>query len=266
VSAAVDNWRLYQEAQLAVRVRDEFLSIASHELKTPLTPLKIQTQQLLRLMIKSPLDRLEPERVERMLRTSNRQIERLSKLIDDLLDISRINTGRLQLNPEDFDLMDILQDVKQRFSSQLVSAGCELAIEGPERLPVHLDLFRIEQVIVNLLTNAMKYGPGKPIEVVVRKEAKGFSLSVKDTGIGIAAEDLKRIFLRFERAVSSTHFGGLGLGLYIVTQILEAHGGSISVSSELSQGSTFRVNLPFRAEYPQIKPAEAPPPLSMMAT
>jgi signal transduction histidine kinase/CheY-like chemotaxis protein len=264
IASSVDNWRLYQEAELAIRVRDEFLSIASHELKTPLTPLKIQTQQLLRLMCEEPLQNLDPVRIEKMLTTSNRQIERLSKLIDDLLDISRINTGKLQLNLEHFDLMEMIGDIRQRFASQLSSSGCELVVHGPGALPVYLDLFRIEQVVVNLLTNAMKYGPGQPIEISISRAGDFFSMAVKDGGIGIAAEDQKRIFLRFERAVSSTHFGGLGLGLYIVTQILEAHGGGISVSSEEKRGSVFRVELPMAAKIPASRLSQTPAPASVV--
>jgi signal transduction histidine kinase len=260
----VDNWRLYQEAEAAIRVRDEFLSIASHELKTPLTPLKIQTQQLLRLMCKEPLQNMDPVRIEKMLTTSNRQIERLSKLIDDLLDISRINTGKLQLNLEHFDLMEMIGDIKQRFGSQLATSGCELIVHGPSELPVYLDIFRIEQVVVNLLTNSMKYGPGRPIEISIDRAGDFFSLAVKDGGIGIAAEDQKRIFLRFERAVSSTHFGGLGLGLYIVTQILEAHGGSISVSSEIKRGSVFRVDLPVEAKVSAPRSSQSSVPTSVV--
>lgn len=260
IAASADNWRLYKEAQTAISIRDEFLSIASHELKTPLTPLKIQTQQLLRLLKKDSLQNLDPEKMERMLLTSNRQIERLSKLIDDLLDISRISMGKLHLQLEDFNLMEMIADVAQRFSGQLASAGCQLLIKGPgdaagdapddapddaqNEVMVHWDLFRMEQVLVNLLTNAMKYGPGQPIEIRVESRGGEVTLAVKDNGIGVAPADQARIFQRFERAVSGTHFGGLGLGLYIVTQILEAHGGTISVRSQLREGAIFSVKLP----------------------
>lgn len=247
IASAIDNAGLYREAQKAVRMRDEFLSIASHELKTPLTPLKIQTQQLLRLISKDSLSTVEPARVSRMLEISNRQIERLNKLIEDLLDISRISTGKMGLRVEEFDLMELLHDMNQRFSGHLAAAGCEMKIDGPESVRVRWDSFRVEQVLVNLLTNATKYAPGKPVEFTVKTVPEGVTIEVRDYGMGIAEADQKRIFQRFERAVSGTHFGGLGLGLYISTQIAEAHGGHLWVESALGVGSTFHLQMPWEA-------------------
>ncbi|RYZ95962.1 MAG: sensor histidine kinase, partial [Proteobacteria bacterium] len=244
IASSLDNATLYRDAQKAVRMRDEFLSIASHELKTPLTPLKIQTQQLLRLIARDSLASVDPARVNRMLEISNRQIERLNKLIEDLLDISRISTGKMGLRIEEFDIMELLEDMAQRFSGHLASAGCELNLSGPPCVKVHWDSFRIEQILVNLLTNATKYAPNKPVACTVSVSREGVQISVRDQGMGIAHEDQDRIFGRFERAVSGTHFGGLGLGLYISTQIAEAHAGRLWVESELGAGSVFHLELP----------------------
>lgn len=245
-AAAIDNANLYKQAQDAIRARDEFLSIASHELKTPLTPLKIQTQSLMRTLTTTSLADVKPERITKMLQSSDRQLARLAKLIDDLLDISRINIGRLNLNFEEFDVCELIVDVVDRFKDQLAATKCEVRFEIVAPITVVWDRFRVEQVIVNLLTNAMKYGPGKPIEITLAERGGVVKLAVKDNGIGIAKEDQQRIFGRFERAVSGNNFGGLGLGLYIVTQILAAHNGQITVESELGAGSTFTVELPIR--------------------
>jgi PAS domain S-box-containing protein len=243
-SAAIDNANLYKQAQSAIRARDEFLSIASHELRTPLTPLKLQTQGLMRTLKSKSLTEVKPEKITKMLETSDRQISRLSKLIDDLLDLSRISIGRLSLSLDDFDFPDLVRETVERFHQQLADANCDLVLDCPDKLTVHWDRFRIEQVIINLLVNAIKYGPGKPIHVKVEEVGTCVRFSVRDGGIGIAPEDQLRIFGRFERAVSGTHFGGLGLGLYIVTQILSAHGGKIGVTSRLGAGSTFKVEIP----------------------
>lgn len=244
VASALENAGLYFKAEAAIRLRDEFLSIASHELRTPLTPLKIRVQQMQRLLDSRGQDDIPAEQLNKTVQTCHRQIERLSKLIEDLLDISRISRGKLSLYPEDFDFAELIRDILTRFSGQLESAGCVVTAHLDSPLAVHLDLSRTEQVIVNLLTNAIKYAPAKPIEITARAMGDEVEFTVQDHGIGIAEEDQARIFQRFERAVSSNHFGGLGLGLYIVSQILTASGGRISVSSKPSEGATFVVRMP----------------------
>lgn len=242
VGVALENSRLFQEAQSAIKIRDEFLSIASHELKTPLTPLKLQIQQLQRMLSQNQI--VEPDRMKRLLSTSNRQISRLSKLIEELLDISRLSRGQLQLELDEFCLSELIEDVAQRFGRQLEEAGCEMQLKLEKDLKVNWDLFRIEQVIVNLLTNAIKYASQKPVVIEAKRDGEDVLILVKDHGIGIAAEDQQRIFKRFERAVSKDHFGGMGLGLYIVSQILQLHNGTISVESELGHGALFQVRIP----------------------
>jgi PAS domain S-box-containing protein len=247
-ASAIDNAFLYQEAQKAIRTRDEFLSIASHELKTPITPLKIQIQGLMRIFKSGELTVLGKDRLRRMLESSERQLRRLTRLIDDLLDISRIDMGRLALSYQPFDLAELAHEVLERFSDQLQAAQCSVRLELESRLTVNWDRFRIEKVIINLLTNAMKYGQGSEIQISSWQEGNFAYFQVRDQGIGIASEDLNRIFERFERAVSGSHYGGLGLGLYIVRQVVAAHQGSVSVQSELGQGSTFTVAIPFRPD------------------
>jgi PAS domain S-box-containing protein len=234
------------EAEAGLRARDEFLSIASHELKTPLTPLQLQVQLLVHSLRTGGLASVPPERLGAMLESAERQSKRFAALIEDLLDVSRVAAGRLELEPEAVDLAEVARGVAARFELELTRSGSSLtlALDGP--VVGHWDRLRLEQVVTNLLSNAVKYGAGGPIEVRVEGEGGLARLVVRDRGIGIAAEDQGRIFGRFERAASSRHYGGLGMGLYITRQIVEAHGGSVRVASAPGAGSTFTVELPRR--------------------
>jgi PAS domain S-box-containing protein len=241
---AVENARLYADTQDAVRVREEFLSIAGHELKTPLTALKLQLGGLLRLMQR-------PAEVDRAstlarLEVTVRQSDRLEKLINQLLDVSRIAAGRLSLDREDMDLGVLAREVASRFADEAARAGSTLAVATEPPLIGRWDRVRMEQVVANLISNAIKYGRSQPIEVRVYAAGDDVGLEVRDHGIGIAPEHQARVFGRFERAVSDRHFGGLGLGLWIVRQVIESHGGVISVDSAPDQGSRFVVVLPRR--------------------
>ena len=242
-SAAIENARLYRDAQDAVRARDEFLSIASHELKTPLTTLQLQVQGLLRKIQAAPpnptLDIVAPR-----LLTAERQVDRLTDLINNLLDISRITAGRLDLELEPVDLAAVVRDSSGRARDDASRAECALQIETAGACVGQWDRMRVEQVVTNLLSNAIKYGAGRPIEVSVTSDDAWARLTIRDHGIGIAPEHQARIFERFERAVSDRHYGGLGLGLWIVRQVVDALGGSIQVESESGKGSLFTVNLP----------------------
>jgi signal transduction histidine kinase/putative methionine-R-sulfoxide reductase with GAF domain len=234
---AIDRARAHDQAVRAVAVRDDFLSVAGHELKTPLTALLLQAQALGRGAV-------EPELIARVDKLV-RHIGRLGKLVDELLDVSRITSGRLRLELEDVDLTALVVENVGRLSDEASRAGSavQLAIDG--ELRGRWDRTRIDQVVSNLLSNAIKYGQGKPIDVAASRAHDRAIVVVRDHGIGIAAEDQARIFGRFERAVSSRHFGGLGLGLWIVRQIVEAHGGTIAVESAPGEGAQFRVELPF---------------------
>jgi signal transduction histidine kinase len=243
---AIENSRLYREAQEAVRARDEFLSIASHELKTPLTTLQLQIQGLAR-KLKSSGDQPALQGLVARVATSERQVERLTALINNLLDISRITAGRLDLDLEPVDLAAVAREAAARFREDLARAGCVLELRADGECVGQWDRLRLEQVVTNLLSNAAKYGAGRPIEIEVDGGDATARFSIRDHGIGIPAEHQARIFERFERAVSDRHYGGLGLGLWIVRQIVDAFGGTIQVESQAGAGSTFTVLLP-RAE------------------
>jgi signal transduction histidine kinase len=240
VAVALENASLYRDAQAAVRLRDEFLSVASHELKTPLTSLKLQHGLIDRALGAESREKMGPR-----LSTAMRQVHRLTALVDSLLDVSRISLGRLSLEPAEVDLGQAVRDAVDRMEEVFALAGCSVRVDVPGPLPGRWDLLRLDQVLVNLLTNAAKYGAGRPVVVEALAEGVGeVRLSVRDEGIGIAAEDLARVFGRFERAVSERHYGGLGLGLYISRQIVDAMGGRIEVESRPGAGSIFTVRLP----------------------
>ena len=241
-SLAIDNARLYGEAQDAIRVRDEFLSVASHELKTPITTLQLQIQSLMRRVQSGP-PFLEGELGSR-LGSSEKQIDRLTQLINELLDISRITGGLLDLQIEEVDLATVVREVATRLDETAMRAGCTLTLTNVESQRGQWDRLRLDQIVTNLLSNALKYGAGKPIEVLLGGTPSTVQLEVHDQGIGIALDDQARIFDRFERAVSGRHYGGLGLGLWIVRQIVEALGGTIAVRSAPGEGSVFFLQLP----------------------
>jgi signal transduction histidine kinase len=241
---ALDNARLYAEAQEAIRRRDEFLLVASHELKTPLTSLQMQAQLVERLLRRYQRADLAPERIGKALQIFNRQLARLGHLVDELLDVTRMNAGRLTLERAPVDLADLSREVVERMRRQLADARCRVELDLDEPVVGRWDRSRLEQVLFNLLSNAMKYGAGALVQVGVRRQADRARLVVRDHGIGIAPADQPRIFDRFERAVSVRSFGGLGLGLYIVRRIVAAHGGSVRVESDLGAGAAFIVELP----------------------
>jgi PAS domain S-box-containing protein len=242
---AIENARLYGEAQAAVAARDEFLSIASHELRTPLTALRLALENMRRVSSREAIERLPPEYVERVLATAERQGQRLEKLVTGLLDVSRIHMGRLELDVEEVELGAAVQDALGAVEDEAAQSGSEIRITG-EPVRGYWDRFRVSQVVTNLLANAVKYGGGKPVEVEFGPRGDQAYLRVTDHGIGIDPADQPQIFERFERAVSSRNYGGLGLGLYIVKRILEAHGGTVEVASRPGEGATFSVSLPLR--------------------
>jgi signal transduction histidine kinase len=213
--------QLAKDLQAAVVTRDEFLSIASHELRTPITALMLEAQMLARRLGRGEAS---PERTEKFVAGTQRQLARLTRLVDDMLDISRIARGSLQVNPEPVDLSALAADVGARFQDQLAAAGCTLSV------------------------NAIKYAPGAPFALAVRRASPGLAeLRATDGGPGVAPENQERIFHRFERVSSTARSSGLGLGLYICREIVEAHGGTIRMESAPGKGSTFIVSLPLHA-------------------
>jgi signal transduction histidine kinase len=235
---AVDNARLYQEAREAIRARDDFVSVASHELRTPLTSLTLQVDNVLRSV--SPAEGKLADRLEVL----KRLISRLTRLVDNLLDVSRLMAGTFAIELEDLDLREVVGEVVPRFRPDAERAGSDFVIEATDPCRGRWDRLRLEQVITNLLSNAIKFGRGRPIEVRLENHGEMAVLAVKDQGIGIAEGDRARIFQRFERAVSQRSFGGFGLGLWIVKQIATAMDGTIGVESEPDRWTVFTLELP----------------------
>jgi signal transduction histidine kinase len=226
------------ERRFAIGLRDSLISLASHELRTPLTSLQLRVQLLARNARGETLSR---ERFSRDAAGAEDQVKRMARLVDDLLDISRIMSGRFRLDVEEVDLGGFVREVVDRCPEpqrELVGVRAE-----GEPIIGRWDRMRIDQIVSNLLSNALKYGDNNPIEISVGREADRARLVVRDHGVGIAAADLPRIFERFERA-AARHVGGFGLGLWIVRQVVDALGGTIAVESRLGSGSVFVVELP----------------------
>ncbi len=231
---------LKAQAEEGVRLRDEFLSVASHELKTPLTPLALRLAQVRRTV-------QQPE-VKAHLDVAERQVKKLAALVGELLDVARLTSGRLSLDLERLDLAALVRDVAARLEPEAERAGTKLVVEAEGEAQGHWDRLRLEQVVGNLLSNAIKYGGGRPVHVRVGRGNDRAVLSVRDEGIGIPEEAHGRIFDKFERAVSDRNYGGLGLGLYVTRQFTELMGGTVRVQSEPGQGATFYVELPLEAQ------------------
>lgn len=239
--------KINEQLKEAVRTRDEFLSIASHELRTPLTPLKLQIQNFLTQIKRKTIQDVSEEKLQRMGNTCERSLSRLASLIDNLLDVSRINAGKLTLNKEPVELKHLAEEIIERYKTEIQHSGSEVSFEATEEFSANLDRIRIEQIFVNLLTNALKYGNKSPIDIKLSREGNFAKLIFQDRGLGIPEKDIDRIFMRFERVAEYSNVAGLGLGLFITKQIVESHGGSISVTSKVSEGSVFTVLLPLES-------------------
>jgi signal transduction histidine kinase len=247
---AIENARLYEMAQEAVREREDFLSVVSHELNTPLTALRLQIQ-----MATQKLDRVECrdwplDSIARALNISENQITRLSRLVADLLDVARIKAGRLTFTFDRLNLSDTVQGVVGRFADQLNRTGNLVTTQIEDDIVGLFDQTRIEQLVDNLLTNAMKHASGKPVKVSLGRANQVATLVVEDQGPGIAEEMQVTIFERFERVGSRRSVDGLGLGLFIAKEIVGGQGGSIQVHSRLGEGARFVVELPLSEEQP----------------
>ncbi len=236
------------ELEEAIQARDEFLSIASHELKTPITPLKLQLQMMRRLTEKISLNGRSGEIFLKNLANCERCLDRLCRLTDELVSASRIRIGQLIVNTEEVDLSQLVRNLAEQYQPELGKFNCSLDLRLEQSVIGHWDRVKVEEVVVNLLTNAIKFGAGFPIEIQAVTENDFAIFTIRDHGPGIALKDQERIFQRFERAVSSRHYGGLGLGLYITRQIVEAHGGTIAVESTPADGSRFIIRIPLRSK------------------
>jgi signal transduction histidine kinase len=232
------------DLERAVRMRDDFMSVVAHELRTPLNTLFLETQLRKMQIERGNLAAFTPEQLGKMVARDDRQIRNMVRLIDDMLDVSRIRSGALSVRPAQVELAGLLRRVIDDLEQQALAVGSCITLHAPQPVDGWWDEFRIEQVVVNLLTNALRYGGGKPVEVGLSATPEGARIEVRDHGIGISEQDQQRIFQQFERGGGGKSADGLGLGLYITRQLVEAHGGKISVHSAPGEGSVFRLDLP----------------------
>jgi PAS domain S-box-containing protein len=248
----VENKRKEEAAlRTAIEIRDTFLSVATHELKTPLTALALSLDSLERVS-SSHWEAEYVERVRRSAGLARRQLRKLTDLVNDLLDVSRISSGQFSMELTVVDVVALVRECISRFETDpnFVASQTEIRLEvgPPAQMLLRTARLRLEQVITNLLDNAAKYGPGKPIEVRIRVDHQRLMISVTDHGIGIEPQLASQIFERFGRGVSDRNYGGLGLGLYISRTIVEGLGGTIRMQSVPREGSTFTVELPTIAD------------------
>jgi PAS domain S-box-containing protein len=244
---AIDNARLYRRAQDALRARDEFLTAAAHEIREPVASIHLVVQTLLQ-------KKLPEDQLLRLLQVVEREDRRLSRFVDELLDVGHVRAGRFAFQLEEVDLAEVANEVVKRLRGEPAGRGLPLTITVEPNVLGEWDRFRVEQVVTNLLSNAIKFGLGKPIEITVAKSGDRARLRVVDHGVGIEPADRERIFEFFERSLSGRHDGGpgrhdggLGIGLHIVKTIVAAMGGTVEVESQPGAGSTFTVQLPLRA-------------------
>ncbi|VWX58235.1 Signal transduction histidine kinase [Burkholderiales bacterium 8X] len=234
-----------RELERAVRMRDDFMSMVSHELRTPLNTLYLETQVRKLHLSRNNLAPFSSERLPAMIERDQRHIQNMVRLIDDMLDVTRMRSGALSIQPKMFDLATLARCVVDGLAQQAEAAGSSIALSAPEPVEGVWDEFRIEQVLTNLLTNALRYGGGKPVEVSLETTGKEVEISVRDQGMGIDPADHERIFEQFERTDDSRkRAAGLGLGLFITRKIVQLHGGRITLESSVGEGSVFRVRLP----------------------
>ncbi|WP_296268277.1 hybrid sensor histidine kinase/response regulator [Pseudomonas sp. UBA6562] len=245
------------ELQHAVRMRDDFMSIVSHEVRTPLNGLILETQLRKMNLARGNLAAFSPEKLQSMVERDERQINSLIRLVEDMLDVSRIRTGKLSIKPKPFDLSALLLNLVERFDAQAEALQTRIELSACRPMCGNWDEFRVEQVLANLLSNALRYGDRKTVHVRMHQEGGMVCVQVQDQGIGISELNQKRIFQQFERVAAQHARSGLGLGLYISEQIVLAHGGRIEVHSEEGKGSTFSVYLPLPVAAAQSDHAQA---------
>lgn len=236
----LENEKLKNE----IRARDEFLSIASHELKTPLTATLLKLQIALHNIRNTSLANFSVQNLMDMLLSSEQQTQRLAKMIGDLLNVSLMQTGRLELDRETADLSLITKDVIQGLIEKAKKENIDIRLTTNGAVNGKFDKMRIEQVLINLITNAMKYGKQKPIDVKVEKTNSIGKVTITDYGIGIPTKQREKIFKLFERGVRDGQKNGLGVGLYITNQIVTAHKGKLNMETQEGKGTTFCLELP----------------------
>lgn len=237
----------YKLAQRDIKARDQFLSIVSHELKTPLTVMLLKLHSELNNINSAPLANFSVQKLVEVLKNSEQQINWLKSMVNDLLDVSLITTGRINLAPENTDLVNLTKQVKQSFSEIIKRRRYKIKIDAEKSVIGKWDKVRLEQVITNLFSNAIKYGNGKPIYIRIFKSGGNAKFIIKDCGIGINSEEQKIIFDLFKRANGLEEYKkGLGVGLFITSQIVKIHGGKIKVLSHPAKGTSFTIDLPLK--------------------
>lgn len=241
---SVDKARLYSEAQKAINTRDEFLSIASHELKTPLTSILLNLQLALKKISNVKTDSPDVEKIKKMVEVSINQSRRMSLLINDLLNVSVMSTGRLKMEKEKVELNGLIEEILQKFSLEAKKNGIKINFKSDNDITGFWDKIRLDQAISSLISNSIKYGNKKPVTITAKKEGKKAVIKIQDKGIGIRKSDIGIVFNRFGRGEVSNRYPGLGVGLYICKQIIDAHKGKIDVKSDIGRGSVFTIRLP----------------------
>lgn len=237
---------LFQEktkAEKAVAARDQFFSMASHELKTPLSSLKMQVQLRKRSVMKGDFSDFKTENLLELCEDDERQVNRLVYLVDNMLDVSRLTSGTFELTYKDTNVSELIDGVLKIMSSSLLQTGNTWTVDCPKSIHGEFDQTRIEQVLTNLLSNCGKYAPGRPIQILVTEQPHTICIKVRDEGPGIPDSEHERLFKPFERLAHS-EASGLGLGLFIIKQIVDAHRGYLELSSELGKGTTLTMSLP----------------------
>jgi signal transduction histidine kinase len=236
-----------EELERSLRMRDDFMSMVAHELRTPLNTLFLETQMRTLQLKRGNLAAFAKEPMERMVARDERQIQAMIRLIDDMLDVSRMRSGVLSIRPVQVEINGLVERVIGDLSRRVSTAGTTVSFHpAPAPATGWWDEFRIEQVVVNLLTNALRYGGGNPVDVTVDSADDTVRVTVRDRGQGIALDDQQRIFEPFERGTGNQVSGGLGLGLYISEQLARAHGGRLTLQSAPGAGAAFTLTLPCR--------------------
>lgn len=234
------------ELQRSLRMRDEFMSMVAHELRTPLNTLFLETQMRTLNLERGNLAAFAPEKLPKMVARDARQIRSMVRLIDDMLDVSRISSGKLSIRREPVDLAALVRRVAEDLAPGTAPNTDQIRVQVQDDAQIegYWDGFRVEQIVVNLISNALRYGEGKPVDISLAKTRNSAVIEVRDHGIGIGAKDQERIFDAFERVMHQDSTGGLGLGLFITKQLVDAHGGAITLQSQPGHGALFSVTLP----------------------
>ena len=234
------------QLQRALAMRDEFMSMVSHEMRTPLNTLYLETQLRKMQLERGNMAAFGAEQLQRMVARDDRQIQSIIRLIDDMLDVSRIRSGKLSLRPGWVELSGLLRRLVHDLTPQATTAGCSISLDASTPVSGWWDEFRIEQIVVNLLTNALRYGAQQPVAVALVVEQDLVRVEVRDQGPGIAPEQQAKIFEPYERGVGNEVPSGLGLGLYISRELAEVHEGTLTVASTPGEGAVFSLTLPRR--------------------